>query len=285
MIGKLLANYRKLKKREKILVILFVTVISATAYYQIFHKPLVGSMRTYMLQIEKLKVRLTEVKSRYPEVSEEEKRVEALNTECTRLLLEIGELENNLPSKAATSRLIGELTRLAKDVKLESIRQRIDSGEEYSRIFVELKFDAPYTRIARYIKNVETMSPFLKIEELEISEPQKKKAKSGTSARLVISSLLGDVPVSEQLKAREIEEESFEFRDIFVSKARSLSAKPKVDMKLEGITYNAEVPTSIIDGEVVREGSQIGGLTVKKILPDAAILTDGVDDYILNMER
>ncbi len=286
MIKSIFAYYKRLKKREKTLVVTFLSVVVVSMSYQIIYKPLAGNLGASLFQIEKLKTRLEEVKITSPKIDGKKARVQELKAESSQLLHEIEELENKLPSRSKASGLVGELTRLTKGMKPESIRQKIDTGKEHSRLFVELKFDAPYKEIIDYIKEIETISPFLKVEELEISTLRKRKKKSGTSARLVVSSLLGEVPFSEQLKAKESsDDKTFEFRDIFVSKARPTSAVPKTDMKLEGITYSSDVSTSIINGRVVKEDSVIGGLTVKRILPDVVVLTDGIEDYILNMER
>ncbi len=285
MIEKLTETFKGLGKREKIFVIALSSILIISIYYNLFYKPLSRNTKNFVFQSERLKTRLEELKGRYPELYEKEARVKELNAGCEKLLKEIVDLENKLPSKSSTSALIGEFTRLAKDVKIESIRQKIDEGEEYSRIFIELRFDAPYKRTVHYLRGVETISPFLVVEELEIAEPSRRKKKKATFARIVVSSLLGDVPFSEQLKAKEIDETSLEFRDIFVSKARPAVLDKKLDVKLEGITYNAVSPTAILDGEVVREDSAVKGFTVKKILPETVVLTDGIQDYVLNVER
>lgn len=281
---KLLNSYKKLKKREQFMVLVFITAITALLYYQLFYKPLAKDIRTYVFQVDRLKTRLEEVRAKFPEVYEKEAAVKELDEACDKLLTEIEELEKKIPSRQATSRLIGELTRLAEGMKLESVRQKVDTGEEYSRIFVEITFDAPYKEIVRYIKRVETISPFLQVEEFEVTEPRRRKKKK-SSARLIISSLLGDRPFSEQLRAGQIDESLLEFRDIFVSKVKPILAVRKIDIELEGITYNAGVPTCIIKGEVMREGEEVDGLIIKKILHNTVILTDNTEEYVLTIER
>lgn len=285
MLRNMISKYKHLKKRERIAVIVLLAVFSVSVYYNMICKPLLRNSRTYMIQTERLRKQLTEIKMRNPKVETGMKRIEQEKEEGEKLLAKIEALENKLPSKRATSNLIAELTRLAKDIKIDSIRQKIDKGEEYSRIFVEIRFDSPYNEMVDYIQKIETISPFLKIEELEIIEPRKRKKESDTIMRLVVSSLLGDVPFSSQLKAKEIGKTSSDLRDIFVSKVLPESATVKIDMKLEGITYGSEISTAIIDGDVVKEGSIIKNYTVNKIMYDKVILTDGVEEFILKIER
>ncbi len=285
MLRNMALKYKHLKKREKIAVIVLFAVFSVSVYYNAICKPLLRNSRTYAVQIERLRKQLAEMKTQNPEIEAGRLRIKDEKVEAERLLAKIEELENKLPSKRATSNLIAELTRLAKDIRIDSVRQKIDKGEEYSRIFVEIRFDAPYRETVDYIQRIETISPFLKVEELEIIEPGKRKKESDTLIRLVISSLLGDVPFASQLKAKEIQTASSDLRDIFVSKVRPESTTVKINLKLEGITYGNEISTAIIDGDVVREGSLIGNYTINKILYDKVVLTDGVEEFVLKVER
>ncbi len=287
LLRNLLDKYKQLKKRERIAVIVFASIAALALYYNVIYKPLAGSTRTYINQTKRLNKQLLTIKTQDPEIQARLETIETKEAAEKKTLERIEEMENRLPSKKASSRLISEFTRLAKNIKIESIRQKIDKGEDYSRIFVEIQFDASFNDVVRYIERIETISPFLKVEELEIKEPRNRKKEKGGLIRLVVSSLLGDVPFSEQLKAKEKEkgEISSELRDIFVSKVRPEATKTKIDMKIEGITYNKDVATGIINGEVVKEGSTIEGYTVKQILFDKITLTDGVEKYVLSVER
>ena len=284
MIKKAIAEYKKLKKREQMMVIGFICIILLSVYYKAFYGPIRNGIARYRTQIIKVKSRLYEIEAKYPEMDRKRYRLRELTTDCDNLLKEIETLEARLPSKQGASRLIGELTRLATDnVKLDSIRQKVDTGDNYSRLFIELQFDAPFNKTVQYLRSIESISPFLKIEELEIMDPRKRR--KGASTRLVISSLLGEVPFSQQLKAKEIEELSDDFRNIFVSKAAPALVGKKIDIELEGITYHPGGSTAIIKGEVVREGSEVGNYTVKEILPNGVLLTDGVQVYTVEIER
>ncbi|UCD14989.1 MAG: type 4a pilus biogenesis protein PilO [Candidatus Omnitrophota bacterium] len=283
---KSLLNYKELKKREKGFLILFICVIIVSGYYNLLYKPLEKNITTYELQIQKLEARIAEIETKFPQIDEQRSNLQALDEQWQKLLGEITALEKTLPAKKSAPSLIGELTRLAKGFKLISIRKKIDEGEDYSRLYVELKFNAAYQDTINYIKKIETISPFLKIEELEISEPQGKSKKGpATPVRIVLTSLLGDIPFSEQMKAKEIEEVPFKIRDIFVSKTKPVAPVRKSKLKLEGITYDPQSPTAIINGEVVKVGSQIGEFQVKEILPNMVVVVDGVEEHILYVER
>jgi hypothetical protein len=53
---------------------------------------------------------------------------------------------------------------------------------------------------------------------------------------------------------------------------------------LEGITFDPQNPTAIINGDVFRTDSEVGGFTVKKILSNSVILSDGVKDHLLSLK-
>ncbi|MBL7069460.1 MAG: type 4a pilus biogenesis protein PilO [Candidatus Omnitrophica bacterium] len=285
MIDKWLERYKKLKQRERMLVIVFTAVIAGTLYFHFLYKPLSRVIATYKFQTKKLALRLNELEKKTPQAEAREREIEDLRAENGTMLKRITEIEKKLPSKRNTTQLIGEFTRLAENLKLISIRQKLDTGDEYSRIMIELKFNGLYGDIVGYINSLETISLFLSIDEMEISQPGKKSKVPGMPTRLVVSSLLGDMPFAEELRAKEQKEALPIVRDIFVSKSKPVVLPDKTDLKLEGITYNAESPTAIINNKVVRLGAKVGDLEIRKICPDAVILTDGLQDHILSVER
>jgi len=280
-----LADFKKLRTREKTLLIGLAVAVGFSLYFQVMYKPLSRKITRYKFQIEKSKSRLGELETKFPQIENQRRNIHSLDVECNLLLDKISEVEKALPSKKSAAQLLSELTKQAKGLKMYSIRQKMDSGDEYSRIFIELKFNAPYENTINYIRKVESVSPFLAIEELDISEPKGRKEAGGTPTKLVLSSLMGETPTAELFKAEEQKEALEVSRDIFVSKSRPVSTIRKAELKLQGITYNPEGSTAIVNGDVVRVGSEVGSLQVKEIRPEEVILTDGTEDHILLIER
>ena len=281
-----LLNFKKLKKSEKGFLIVFICVIIISGYYNILYKPVVKNIATYQLQNEKLKARIFEIEAKFPRIDEQKRDLRSLNDEFNSTLGVIAAWENQVPAKKSVPSLIGELTRLAKGFKLISIRKKIDDGENYSRIYVELKFNASYQDTINYIRKLETISPFLKVEALEISQVNAKSGRgTATPVRIVLTSLLGDITFSELMKAKEVTEVSSQMRDIFVSKTKPVTPIRKSKLKLEGITYDSKLPTAIINGEVIKEGDEVAEYRVKEILADKVIVIDGVEEHVLYVER
>lgn len=265
-----------------------VATIGLGLYFQAIHKPLSRKVARFKFQIEKSERRVDELKRQFPQLNKQRQTIQSLNAECQHRLEKIEEIERKLPSRGNISQLLGEITRRAKGVKLVSIRQemkerRTESDWEYSLISIEVKFIAPYQETIDCIRKIEAISPFLTIEEVEISEPKDKEVVGGPAVRLLLSSLLGEVPFVQQLSPGEVEEPVPITKDIFASRAKPVSKV--VDLKLEGITFNPKDPTAIIDGQVVRVGSLVGDRRVKKILKDSVVLSDGQEEHILSVER
>jgi len=276
---------KKMGTRKKNIIIGLAIAIGFNLYIQVIHKPLSGKIRKYRFQIEKSESRLSRLRGEFPQVTEERRNINVLDAECKRLLEKIAKIGKDLPGKKDASQLLSVLTKQAKDIKLVSVRQKLESGEEYSRIFFELKFNSHYKNTINYISKLESTSPSLVIEELSISEPKGKRKETGMTTRLLLSILLGEIPATESIEAKESKEVIEVARDIFISKARPVSKVRKVELKLDGITYNPRTPTAIINGEVARIGSEVGNFTVKEIRYDMVILTDGIEDHILSVER
>jgi type II secretory pathway component PulC len=56
------------------------------------------------------------------------------------------------------------------------------------------------------------------------------------------------------------------------------------DLTLSGIIWDNETSYAIIEGSVVHAGDEVAGKTIKRIEPDRVILSDGLNDYTLQLE-
>ena len=123
----------------------------------------------YKSQIKKSRAQLVDLKTKTPQDEEIADKIESLESDEQRLSAQIESLEKKIPSRFNMAQLVGEFTRLAKEVKLESVKQRIVKDQGYSRIFLEVKFYSTYLNAVKYLASVESISPFLKVEEMEMA--------------------------------------------------------------------------------------------------------------------
>ncbi|MCK5306936.1 MAG: type 4a pilus biogenesis protein PilO [Candidatus Omnitrophica bacterium] len=284
MIDKVLISFKKLKYREKILVVAFIAFIGFNVYSQTIYKPLSRGIKRYKGQSERFRSRLKGLKAKIPSLDKQKGKTAMLDEECENLLSQIGRIRSALPATGNIAQLLAEFSRQAKEkVKLLSLRKKIEINDNYSRIFIEVEFNAVYKEVINYIKRLESISPFLKIEEIELSNSS--SGNKEVSGRMIFSSLLTNFSSVEQLIAKDVLEITSDTRDIFISKSKNFIKEKKKELKLEGITYNAEKSTAIINGEVVKIGSQIGNFKIIQILPEGVILTDDAEECTLEIER
>ncbi|MFH1645353.1 MAG: type 4a pilus biogenesis protein PilO [Candidatus Omnitrophota bacterium] len=285
MSSQAIEFYNKLSFGRKMLGAFFVMALFSSLFYQIAFKGVEKKIDNDEFQMDKYAKRLNKLATDFPDLVKKQEDIKLLTQESEDVVKEIKELEALLPAKQTAFQLIGELTRLAQKFEITSVRKKMDEGDVYSKIYIEMQFGASYVEAIEYIKSIETISPFLNIEEMEILEPDSSTRGSNSIVNLVISSLLGEFGVTSELKAKELEKEAVKVRNIFASKSKPVLEVRKTDLKLQGITYLVKGSTAIVNNNVVRVGSEVGGYKVKEILPDRVVFTDGVKDELLIMER
>ena len=278
-------DFSKLKSREKTVFLALAGVLFFGIYWRAVQEPVAKKTAAYRTQIKKSQAQLKDLMSKEPQDKEVAEKIDSLSEDNARLSEQIGTLEKKIPSRFNMSKLVGEFTRLANDVKLDSVKQRITKDQGYSRIFLEVKFYSTYLNAIKYVAAVESISPFLRVEEMEILEPKGKTIELGGSpVRLLVSCLLSDNPEGGPLVAVEGTGNATSQRDILVSSARPAAALEDANFQLEGITFDPKNPTAIINGDVFMTNAKVAGFTIKKILSDGVVLSDGVQDHLLKLK-
>ncbi len=253
-------------------------------YMRFIERPASKVVAGYKSQIRNSQMQLKDLETKKPQDAQISLNVEELGAKQKALSEEITKLEEQMPSQFNTSQLIGHVTNLAKEVRLESVKQRVVKDQSYLRIFLEIKFYSNYPDAIRYIAAVEAISPFIRVEEMEILEPPTGKAVElgGAPVKLTVSCLLGDTSPDKQLKPGTPAKLDLK-RDILSSASKPTEELSDAKFTLEGITFDARNPTAIVNGDVYATGAKLGPYTVKKILSDSVILSDGVEDHTLSL--
>lgn len=268
--------------KQKVMAATGIAVAALIVYGQVIHAPVSRKVHGYQQRVKKYDAQLADLKAKFPPVDSQKEKIAALEVDYQKLLEKIKEVESKMPPKRETSQLIGEFTRLAKELKLVSLRQKTVVQDGFTKIFIEIKLAASYGEAITYIARLESISPFLRVEEVDINETKGKTfEEGGAPVKIVISSILGDAPQDVTLKADDAVKSPEVTRDILASSAKPLATLNEKDFRIEGITFQDDFATAIINGEVYRVGSEIKGYTVKKITRDTVILTDGTEDHLL----
>jgi Tfp pilus assembly protein PilO len=273
----------KLKPRERMAILALGGFLFFGIYAKAVQQPIHKKIALYKTQIKRSQAQLNDLGSKTPQDQKVAGSIDSIAAEAKAQEEQIAALEKQIPSRFNMSQLVGEFTRLASEVKLEGVKQNIVKDQGYSRIFLEVKFYSNYQDAVKYVASLETMSPFLKVEEMEILEAKGKSVELGGSpVRLLVSCLLSDNPEGGMMKAKTASVSLK--RDILSSKEKPVQELKESKFYLEGITFDPTTPTAIVNGEVYRIGEELGGYTVKEIRRDSVLLTDGVNDSVLNLK-
>ena len=280
-----LPAFHLLKPGQKALAVAVAVFLFLGIYAKIVHQPAAKKINTYKNQVKRVQTQLEELKTKTPQDVALAQRTEALKADKQELSEKIASLEKKIPSRASLSQLVGEITGLAKEVKLESVKQKIVKDQGYEKVMLEVKFYSNYVDAVRYLAALESISPFLKVLEMEILEPKGKNVELGGSpVRLLLSCLLTDVSASGPLKGSGLPKLDLT-RDILTSTGRPSPLLQSSKFNLKGITYNATRPSAIINNDVYVSGDKISGYTVKEIQPNAVVLTDGSREHLISLNE
>ena len=281
-IQKITKTFNRLKKREQILIVFLVIAITGSLYYKSVYSPMEKKIRFQKSQLKKNQSRLSELMSMKDNRGDDTRKVNILEAECENILQDIRKISRLLPRNNNVTQVINEMTRLTKDMDFVSLKRKMDTAEELSEFFIEFRCNTEYGQIVRYIQNLETISPFLKIRELEIDKQDPKLEYDGLPIRIVFSCLLGEGVSPESLRTQLTEDPWYPNDKIFRIKKRvGEQIVPDIELNLAGITFSSRIPTAIINDDIVRIGSKIGSFTVKDIQPGLVLLNDGDNEFEL----
>lgn len=262
--------------------------MAAAALFGLYMKwvdqPISKRVTYYKSQIQRSEAQLRDLQTKTPQDVEIAKKIEGLQEREAELSEKLSDLEKQVPSRLYTSQLVARVTELAGQVKLESIKQNVLKEQTNSRMILEVKFYSTFLDAVQYVAAVESISPFLRVDEFELLEPAGKSVElGGAPVRIVISCLLSDSENKSVLSSGEVPDVGVK-RDILSSSMKPTEMMSDDKFVLEGVTYDPRNPSAIINGDVFQVNSEIGGFKVKKILADSVVLTDGVQDHLLSLK-
>ncbi len=285
MNGVAILDYlNRLGKRERALIFFLSVVLFLSIGYRMFWQPYLSQQKKFKNDLQKILNQVQSIKSQFPDTEAAKQENAKLRREYESVLKEISAYEARIPSASSASQLLGGITGRSEGLNMdfESIRQNIEKEKEgYSKLQLNIKFASPYSSIVNYLRRLEKISDYLTVEGIGIA--QAKEAGPQTKAELQLSLLLAERGIDLTLKEEEAPLPLAIQRDPFVS--REMKRNVEKDFKLSGITWAGKNSTAIINNEVARVGTQIGEWKVTQILPDAVILSNGVETTSLTLSR
>jgi len=290
MLDPLIQKFNSLKKREKTLVILLAITVAASGFFNIVYKPHRIALNKMKKELALLKDRATEVKAKIPDIAGEQRFLEEERRLAQVLKEELGSLESKLPQQNRLPQLLGELVTQASGYSIDFISIKpipVEKKKVYASVTIEMKFASGYSDLINYLNRLERISQYLSIATVTM-EREKEDANSRSQVTLTLSTILGEGAGTQETRPKEaslVQPIAIQ-RDPFVSRSE---AQPQDEKKQEhhvtGIISRKERSTAIVDGDAYRIGDVVGDKKIKEILPDMVVLSNGVEDTILTMEK
>ncbi len=242
-------------------------------------------------QVKKLRATLPDLKKDRDELDRQAAEVDQLEKE-TRAI------EGSMTGPEEIGRLLGELASQADGLRVtfEAIKQSLKENAEQPTISIDVAFAAPYEDLINYLRRVEQVSPFLKVARLEVAEPKEGARAVGEFVRVILETPLRDSASQDRpkfssklsvfQKAPPPEKITLPRSPFLVRKPAGTAETPikRTDLKVSGITLAGKASTAIVNDQVVRVGDEVSSLTVKKILANMVVLTDGTESYAVSIE-
>lgn len=282
--------FNSLQVKEKRLAAVFFLVLCSTVYFNSFLKPLSDRVVIFKKQKQESLKQLRVLSDRFPDLDKSRSELANIKKSIVQMKLRNGEIEKGLLTSAQLPKLLNEIIGRAGALSIEfqSIKQKIDStGEGGSRLFIEARFDSNYADAVNYTRMVETILPFVKVEEVEAVQA-KSDPLNLVTVTLKLSALLaeggGERP-GMQFKPVEGTKISVT-RNPFKASFIIVQGKKKI-LKISGITVGKRGmgSTAIINDTVVRPGDIIEGQRVESIDAGSVTVNDGSGNYLLAIER
>ena len=284
--------YNKLNSGERRLFFAFAAVLAVSFYLSVFLKPTLDEVSRLKKLRQENQNRLEMLNSQLPSAPKLEQEIGIIKQNLKNLKLNIYDAESKLINVSQEQQLLTELIKHAQGlaIDLESVKQDIKEEKEgFARIYIYLKFSSNYKKLVSYIRKIEGISPFVKIEEMELAQ-SKAEPLTAVEATIVLSAILsyesgnqGQLSLSAKEAAGEVVSLQ---RSPFTPRFTTEKTKRK-NLKVTGITYreNAAGSTAIINGAILKIGDQIEGVKIESILPNSIIIDNGVEKETLKLER
>lgn len=284
--------YNKLKPGERRLFFAFAAVLAASFYLSAFLKPTLDEVGRLKKLKQENQNRLDSFKSQLPSHSSLEQEIGIIKQNLKNLELNISDAESRLINVSQEQQLLTELIKHAQGlaIDLESVKQDIKEEKDgFAMLYIYLKFSSNFKKLVSYIRKIEAISPFVKIEEMELVQ-SKAEPLTTVEATIVLSAILSYEPGNQGQLSLSAKEAGAEVvspqRSPFTPRFTTEKTKRK-NLKVTGITYraNGAGSTAIINGSILKAEDQIEGVKIESILPNSVIIDNGVEKEVLKLER
>ncbi len=285
-------GFKNLSPRNRRRVIILGAVILCWVYFSVFLKPGINRVSELKKQSRQARKQLDSLVGQFPDPQKARAQLKDFNKELIDIKTRTKQIEGGLLSASSAPALLKELIKDAqgKKIDFQTVKQTIEPDKSgFSKLSIELEFDATYRDMLIYLAAIEGVSNFVKIEGIDLVQSKSDPANL-VSVSLKLSALLspgsqggGGLSLSAGQEPRAIELK----RSPLTPSIKIGRAKEMKGIKITGITYRkaAGASSAIINDTVVKEGDEIEGYKVVSISPESVVISDGSESETLTVER
>ena len=283
-----LSSLKSLGTKEKILIILLVTVLLWAVYYRAIHRPNLYRIKELQSQIREIQDKTFKTEDLIPaSYLNLERKLKDLKEDHATIKQEIDSFYNEMAGKSQISELLKYLmTKSSNSDNFEFIFVKAQSLEEtkfYQRLPLKISLTGDYNQIIGYLRRLECLSQPMKVTSLQLQADSEILPALNVYMSLVIllQNHNGEKSSTFEQKLSKVNLKSFQrtkWTDPFTAykPAYLMAGKDKLpevkDLTLSGIIWSSKTPSAVINGSTVRVGDDIEGLEVVEILKDGVIL-------------
>jgi Tfp pilus assembly protein PilO len=296
LFKKIKARFSRLQKKQKILVSLLIFTILLSLYFNKLLKPQLKRLSRLNSELTELHRQISNLNAQMPDIEKERAGLEELKRKNKQLKERLVSLEKELPESYRIPQLLGELAKQTQGLAIDFsyIKPKATSGaleDEYTRLDIEMQFNAPYRDFRSYLVQLEHLSSYLNITDIVVEETKEGSFAGEATATMVLSTLLNKGLPSLGILAPESKEEILLAKDTlernpFLPSSKEVSKySRRSKYVLSGIAFAGSKSTAIINNEVYRVGDLLEKkYSIKQILPNMVIISHGKQTEILMLE-
>jgi len=283
-----LSSLKSLGTKEKILIILLVTVSLWAVYYRAIHRPNLYRIKELQSQIREIQDKIFKTEDLIPaSYLNLERKLKDLKEDHATIKQEIDSFYSEMASKSQISELLKYLmAKSSNSDNFEFIFVKAQSLEEtkfYQRLPLKISLTGDYNQIIGYLRRLEYLSRPMKVTNLQLqADPEILPALNVYISLVVLLQNHSEEKSSTfEQKLSKVNLKNFQktkWTDPFTAykPAYLMTGKDKLpeveDLTLSGIIWSSKTPSAVINGSTVRVGDDIEGLEVVEILKDGVIL-------------
>ena len=286
LLGQLWFKFNHLRRRERMLIVLFLLTILFSFYFRVMFQPQMRELRDFRLEIEGIENQITQLEIQIPNLPELRSDFHKAEKDLESLKDDLSKVDARLPSQGRIPNLLGELVKKASagGVEFVSIKpKKSENKGDYQKLILDIKINAIYEDFVNYLNRLESITNLFKTIQVDIREIDDEGLRGKLDITLVLAILFKKTDGDDiSLEGKKGNVPVFNLsRNPFSSNCK-VETVEKIDLVISGITMG-KLPIAIINDEIYKIGDSIKERKIIELHPDKVVFSSGSDtvDLIL----